>query len=75
MRPVIMIIAAAIILAVCAVVGIIVWEATQQEMAEEFGCCNQAVSKALKRNKITRKKDDSLQRTGSGKSKGVSRKL
>lgn len=32
MRPVIMIIAAAIILAVCAVVGIIVWEATHQEM-------------------------------------------
>ena len=31
-------------------------EATQQEMAEEFGCCNQAVSKALKRNKITQKK-------------------
>ena len=31
-------------------------EATQQEMAEEFGCCNQAISKALKRNKITRKK-------------------
>ena len=49
-------------------------EATQQEMAEEFGCCNQAISKALKRNKITRKKDDSLQRTGSRKSKGVSRK-
>ena len=29
---------------------------TQQEMAEAFGCCNQAISKALKRNKISRKK-------------------
>ena len=49
-------------------------DATQQEMADEFGCCNQAISKALKRNKITRKKNDPLQRTGSGKSKGVQRK-
>lgn len=31
-------------------------DATQQEMADEFGCSNQAISKALKRNKITRKK-------------------
>ena len=31
-------------------------DATQQEMADEFGCCNQAISKALKRNQITRKK-------------------
>ncbi len=29
---------------------------TQQEIAEKFKCCNQAISKALKRNKITRKK-------------------
>ena len=29
---------------------------TQQQMAEVFGCCNQAISKALKRCKITRKK-------------------
>lgn len=29
---------------------------TQQEIANVFGCCNQAVSKALKRNGITRKK-------------------
>lgn len=31
-------------------------DATQQEIADEFGCCNQAVSKALKRLNITRKK-------------------
>lgn len=31
-------------------------DATQQEMADEFGCSNQAISKALKRKKITRKK-------------------
>ncbi len=49
-------------------------DATQQEMADEFGCCNQAISKALKRNKITRKKDKPLQRTGSEKGKGVFRK-
>ncbi len=29
---------------------------TQEEIAKEFGCCNQAISKALKRNGITRKK-------------------
>jgi len=29
---------------------------TQEEMAKEFGCCNQAISKVLKRNGITRKK-------------------
>lgn len=31
-------------------------DATQQEMADAFGCCNQAISKALKRCGITRKK-------------------
>lgn len=31
-------------------------DATQQEIADEFGCCNQAVSKALRRLDITRKK-------------------
>ena len=31
-------------------------DAIQQEMADEFGCCNQAISKALNRNNITRKK-------------------
>ena len=29
---------------------------TQKEMAEAFGCCNQAISKALRRCGITRKK-------------------
>ena len=29
---------------------------TQEEMAVAFGCCNQAISKALKRHGITRKK-------------------
>lgn len=29
---------------------------TQREIAEKFGCCNQAVSKAMKRLNITRKK-------------------
>lgn len=29
---------------------------TQREIAETFGCCNQAVSKAMKRLGITRKK-------------------
>ncbi len=29
---------------------------TQKEMAEAFGCCNQAISKALQRCGITRKK-------------------
>ena len=29
---------------------------TQKEMAEAFGCCNQAISKALKRCGITQKK-------------------
>ena len=31
-------------------------DATQKEMAEAFGCCNQAISKALRRCGITRKK-------------------
>ncbi len=29
---------------------------TQEEIAKEFDCCTQAISKALKRNGITRKK-------------------
>ena len=39
-------------------------DATQQEIADEFHCSNQAVSKALKRLNITRKKNAPLQRTG-----------
>ena len=39
-------------------------DATQQEIADEFHCSNQAISKALKRLDITRKKNASLQRTG-----------
>ncbi len=35
-------------------------DATQQEMADEFGCCNQTISKAYKRLGITRKKDSQL---------------
>ena len=48
-------------------------DATQQEIADEFGCCNQAVSKALKRLNITRKKNASLQRAKSGRNRGVQR--
>ena len=48
-------------------------DATQQEIADEFACCNQAVSKAFKRLNITRKKNASLQRAKSGGSRGVQR--
>ena len=44
---------------------------TQQEIADAFGCCNQAVSKALKRLNITRKKNTPLQRAEFGRSRGV----
>ena len=44
---------------------------TQQEIADEFGCSNQAVSKALKRLGITRKKNAPLQRTATGGSRGI----
>lgn len=37
---------------------------TQAEMAVVFNCCNQAISKALKRLGITRKKNEPVQRTG-----------
>ena len=39
-------------------------DATQQEIADEFHCSNQAISKALKRLNITRKKNAPLQGTG-----------
>jgi transposase len=45
---------------------------TQQEIADAFGCCNQAVSKALKRLNVTRKKNAPLQGAGRGKSSGIS---
>ena len=46
-------------------------DATQQEIADEFGCCNQAVSKALRRLDITRKKNAPLQRAKSGGSRDI----
>ena len=39
-------------------------DATQQEIADEFHCSNQAVSKALKRLKITRKKKRAATKNG-----------
>lgn len=33
---------------------------TQKEIAKVFGCCNQAISKAMKRLKITRKKNKNI---------------
>ena len=39
-------------------------DATQQEIADEFGCCNQAVSKALRRLNITRKKKRAATKNG-----------
>lgn len=47
-------------------------DATQQEIADAFGCSNQAVGKALKRPAITRKKDAPLQGTRRGESDGLS---
>ncbi len=38
-------------------------DAYQAELAEEFCCSDTAIRKAFKRLKITRKKDDTLQRT------------
>ena len=42
-------------------------DATQREIADEFGCSNQAVSKALKRLAITRKKKRAATKNGSRK--------
>ena len=39
-------------------------DATQQEIADEFHCSNQAVSKALKRLNITRKKKRAATKNG-----------
>jgi len=38
-------------------------DAYLSEIAEHFNCCDEAVRKALIKIKITRKKDDSIQRT------------
>ena len=47
------------------------FDATQQEIADEFGCSNQAVSKALKRLNLTRKKNAPLQRAQTGGNRRV----
>ena len=39
-------------------------EATQKEMAKEFGCVQSAIQGALERLKITRKKKDNIRRAG-----------
>ena len=39
-------------------------DAYQEEIAEEFHCCQSAVQKALKREKITRKKGHHIRRAG-----------
>ena len=48
-------------------------DAYQSEMAEAFGCSESGIRDALRRNKITRKKDDPLPGAKSAKSSGVSR--
>ena len=47
-------------------------DAYQSEMAEAFGCSESGIRDALKRHKITRKKDNRLSRAGSAKSSSVS---
>ena len=47
-------------------------DAYQSEMAEAFGCSESGIRDALKRHKITRKKDNGLSRAGSAKSSSVS---
>ena len=46
-------------------------DAYQSEMAKEFGCSESGIRDALARYKITRKKNDTLPGTGSGKSSSV----
>ena len=45
-----------------------------EEIAEQFGCSEEGIRKVLKRNGITRKKDNTLQRTKQEKSRGILRK-
>ena len=47
-------------------------DAYQSEMAKAFECSESGIRDALRRHKITRKKDDPLSGAGSGKSSGVS---
>jgi len=47
-------------------------DAYQSEMAEAFGCSESGIRDALRRNKITRKKDDWLPGAGSAKSSSIS---
>ena len=45
----------------------------QQEIADAFGCCNQAVGKALERPNVARKKKKrAFTRSGTRKSSGIS---
>ena len=46
--------------------------AYQSEMAEAFGCSESSIRDALRRHKITRKKDYRLPGAGSAKSSGIS---
>ena len=46
-------------------------DAYQSEMAKAFGCSESGIRDALARYKITRKKDNTLPGTGSGKSSSV----
>ena len=47
-------------------------DAYQSEMAKAFGCSESGIRDALARYKITRKKNNTLPGTGSGKSSSVS---
>ena len=49
-------------------------DAYQWELAEVFGCSESGIRDALRRYKITRKKDNALPGAGSGKSSGISRR-
>ena len=49
-------------------------DAYQNEIAKAFKCSPEAVRKALKRLKITRKKDKQIERTKTGKSRRIHRK-
>ena len=46
-------------------------DAYQSEMAQVFGCSESGIRDALRRCKITRKKDDQIPRTGAAKSRSI----